>query len=116
MANSTVSKANLKANLKPEIRFRVSEELLATIQEIQALGDFDSIGAAARFVIKLQSKAVLAYLSQAESGSASLEPPKVSSSAKPLGFPPPDSPIIPDPQKISGGFAQQFASLKQKIN
>ncbi|MGL5082639.1 MAG: hypothetical protein ACRC8A_14225 [Microcoleaceae cyanobacterium] len=105
------------AKLKPEIRFRVSEELFAMIQDIQALGHFDSPGAAARFVVKLHSKNVLMYLTQTESGKSSdleeirtnrAEPPP---SQADLRTQPADS----QSNQPSGGFAKQFANLKQKI-
>ncbi|MGF1495190.1 MAG: hypothetical protein ACFBSC_22650 [Microcoleaceae cyanobacterium] len=108
---------------KLEIRFRVSEDLFSVIQEIQEIGHFDSIGAAARFVVKMQSKSVLASLSQMETGptlptNTTDSPQETAKKLPPNAL---DDSHVPESANHQNSeppknFTNQFASLRKKIN
>ena len=99
-----------------ELRFKVSPELTDKIKELEKLGEFDSVGGAARFVLSIAIDGVLSQTKLIVSG----ETPTSIQQASP----PPQNPLEPAQQALTppsqptppvGGFGNSFSAIKDKV-
>ena len=99
-----------------ELRFKISPELFNKVQELEKLGEFDSISGAARFILSVCVDGILSRTKMMANGEAL--PPTQPSSPPPQNLPEPTQQVLSPPSQPTspvGGFGNSFSAIKGKV-